>query len=72
MPAASAAPAAASAAAAEAPVEEKPKEKTMFTVTLKAIDASAKAKIIREIKSLNSTMSLVEVCTVLDHAPAVR
>lgn len=62
MPAAagpSAAPAA--AAAAEAPAEEKPKEKTMFTVKLEKIDASAKAKIIKEVKTIMPNMNLVEV-----------
>lgn len=55
-------PAAAPAAAPAAPVEaaaeeEKPKEKTIFTVKLKGLkDASAKAKVIKEIKALNSSM----------------
>ncbi|ODN80326.1 50S small subunit ribosomal protein L7/L12 [Cryptococcus wingfieldii CBS 7118] len=59
MPAASA-PAAPSAAA-EAPVEEKPKEKTIFTVKLEKFDAAAKAKIIREVKAMMPNMNLVEV-----------
>ena len=63
MPAASAASAAGGAApaAAEAPVEEKPKEKTIFTVKLEKIDAAAKAKIIREVKAIMPNMNLVEV-----------
>lgn len=62
MPAASAGPAAGGApAAAEAPVEEKPKEKTIFTVKLEKFDAAAKAKIIREVKAIMPNMNLVEV-----------
>jgi hypothetical protein len=58
----SSAPAAAPAAAdAEAPVEEKPKEKTIFTVKLEKFDATAKAKIIREVKAMMPNMNLVEV-----------
>lgn len=57
----SAAPAAAPAAAAPAEgadaEAEKPKEKTIFTVKLAGLkDASAKAKVIKEVKALNSTM----------------
>jgi large subunit ribosomal protein L7/L12 len=64
MPAASAGPAAGAApAAAEAAVEEKPKEKTIFTVKLEKIDAAAKAKIIREVKAIMPNMNLVEVST---------
>lgn len=62
-PAASAGPAAgaASAPAEEATEEEKPKEKTLFTVNLTKIDASAKAKAIKEVKALMPSMNLVEV-----------
>lgn len=64
MPAASAGPAAGAApAAAEVAVEEKPKEKTIFTVKLEKIDAAAKAKIIREVKAIMPNMNLVEVST---------
>ena len=63
MPAASAAPVASSSAAAEeAPAEEKPKEKTIFTVKLEAFDAAAKPKIIKEVKAMNPTFTLVAVC----------
>lgn len=63
LPAASSAPAAGPAAgAADAePAEEKPKEKTIFTVKLEKIDAANKAKIIREVKVLQPSMTLVEV-----------
>ena len=58
----SAAPAAAPAAAVEeAAVEEKPKEKTMFNVKLEGFDAAAKPKIIREVKALNPTLTLIDV-----------
>lgn len=58
--------AAAPAAQAEEPVEEdKPKEKTVFSVKLDSIDATAKAKVIREVKAINPTMNLVEVCFIL-------
>ncbi|KAL9934040.1 hypothetical protein V8E36_007122 [Tilletia maclaganii] len=71
MPAASAAPAAAApAAAAPAAEEEKPKEKTIFTIKLKGLkDASAKAKVIREVKAINSTMNLVEAKKFVESAP---
>ena len=60
MPAASA-PAAAAAEDSDAPVEEKPKEKTIFTVKLEKFEATAKAKIIREVKAMMPNMNLVEV-----------
>lgn len=58
MPSAGAAPAAAAAAPAVAvEEEEKPKEKTIFTVKLLGLkDATAKAKVIKEVKALNSQM----------------
>jgi large subunit ribosomal protein L7/L12 len=75
MPAASAAPvaaAAAPAADAAAEQEEKPKEKTVFTLKLKGLkDASAKAKVIKEIKALNSNMNLVEAKKFVESAPQV-
>lgn len=61
MPAAPAAAASGGAAAAPAPEEEKPKEKTIFTVKLEKFDATAKAKIIREVKAMMPNMNLVEV-----------
>ena len=60
MPSSSAAPAAAAPVEAEA-AEEKPKEKTIFTVKLDAIDPATKAKVIREVKVLMPNMTLVEV-----------
>jgi large subunit ribosomal protein L7/L12 len=41
---------------------EKPKEKTIFTVKLEKFEATAKAKIIREVKAIMPNMNLVEVC----------
>ncbi|KAE8210629.1 hypothetical protein CF327_g5524 [Tilletia walkeri] len=71
MPSASAAPAAAAPAAADAAAEEeKPKEKTVFTVKLKGLkDPTAKAKVIREVKAINSTMNLVEAKKFVESAP---
>ena len=42
-------------------LQEKPKEKTIFTVKLEAFDASAKPKIIKEVKAMNPTFTLVAV-----------
>ena len=62
MPSSSAPPvASASTEADDAPVEEKPKEKTIFTVKLEKYEATAKAKIIREVKAMMPNMNLVEV-----------
>jgi hypothetical protein len=41
--------------------QEKPKEKTIFTVKLEKIDPAAKAKIIKEVKAIMPNMNLVEV-----------
>jgi hypothetical protein len=41
--------------------EVKPKEKTIFNVTLEKFDAAAKPKIIKEIKNLIPNMNLMEV-----------
>ena len=41
--------------------EEKPKEKTSFTVKLESFDASAKPKIIREVKAMVPNLTLIEV-----------
>lgn len=57
MPAASAAAPVAAAPAAAPAEEEKPKEKTIFTVKLTGLkEPTAKAKVIKEIKALNSQM----------------
>lgn len=74
MPAAAAAPAAAAPAAdAGAAAEaEKPKEKTIFTVKLTGLkEPTAKAKVIKEIKALNSSMNLVEAKKFVESAPQV-
>ena len=42
--------------------QEKPKEKTVFNVKLESFDASAKPKVIREVKAMNPTLALVAVC----------
>ncbi|OLL23263.1 54S ribosomal protein L12, mitochondrial [Neolecta irregularis DAH-3] len=65
----------AAAAPASAPVEaapeaEKPQEKTMFNVKLEAVDASVKAKIIREVKNLLG-LNLVEAKKFVESAPKI-
>ncbi|KAK4685903.1 large subunit ribosomal protein L7/L12, partial [Tremellales sp. Uapishka_1] len=70
MPSAPAAgPSSAAAAAADAPAEEKPKEKTIFTVKLEKFDATSKAKIIREVKALMPNMNLVEAKKFVESVP---
>ncbi|PCH41618.1 60S ribosomal protein L7/L12-like protein [Wolfiporia cocos MD-104 SS10] len=70
MPAAAAAPAAPGAAAAsEDAVEEKPKEKTIFTVKLESFDATAKPKIIREVKALVPNLTLIEAKKFVESLP---
>jgi large subunit ribosomal protein L7/L12 len=61
MPSAAAAPAGGAAPAEAAEEVEKPKEKTIFTVKLEKFEATAKAKIIREVKAIMPNMNLVEV-----------
>ncbi|KAI9636785.1 ribosomal protein L7/L12 C-terminal domain-containing protein [Dioszegia hungarica] len=68
MPSSSAAPAAAAPVEAEA-AEEKPKEKTIFTVKLDAIDPATKAKVIREVKVLMPNMTLVEAKKFVESCP---
>jgi large subunit ribosomal protein L7/L12 len=65
-----AAPVAASGAAAPA-AEEKPPEKTEFTVKLEKFDAASKAKVIREIKGLLPGANLVEAKKFVESAPKV-
>ena len=69
MPAA--APAAPAAAPAEeAPAEEKPKEKTLFTIKFTGLSSdSAQAKVIKEIKAINTNMNLVEAKKFVESAP---
>ncbi|KAI5124754.1 hypothetical protein M0805_005388 [Coniferiporia weirii] len=70
MPAASVAPvAAASTLVEDAPVEEKPKEKTIFNVKLESFDAAAKPKIIREVKAMNPTLTLVAAKNFVESLP---
>jgi len=65
--------AAAAPAAAPAPVEEEEaapaaQEKTLFTLTLKSFEATAKPKIIKEIKSMLG-LSLVDSKKFVESAP---
>ncbi|KAG8850259.1 hypothetical protein FRB96_000491 [Tulasnella sp. 330] len=71
MPVASAGAAPVAAAPAEdAPAaEERPKEKTMFNVQLVKFDPAQKPKIIKEVKVLNPTMSLIEAKKFVESAP---
>ncbi len=41
--------------------QEKPKEKTIFNVKLESFEAANKSKIIREVKAMNPTLTLVAV-----------
>lgn len=66
---ASAAPAAAPAAEAAAPVEQEA-EKTVFNLKLESFDASAKAKIIREVKAMLG-LNLVDAKKFVESAPKV-
>jgi len=69
MPAASAAPTAAPTEEADAAVEEKPKEKTIFTLTLQKFDAASKPKVIREVKSLVPNMTLMDAKKFVESVP---
>ena len=62
------APGAAAAAAEEDETAPAAQEKTLFTLTLKSFDASAKPKIIKEIKSLLG-LSLVDSKKFVESAP---
>ena len=69
MPAA-AAPAAPAPAAQEEVAEEKPKEKTLFTIRFGGLASdSAKAKVIKVIKAINTSMNLVEAKKFVESAP---
>ncbi|WFC95748.1 54S ribosomal protein L12, mitochondrial [Malassezia brasiliensis] len=69
MPAA-AAPAAPAPAPQEEVAEEKPKEKTLFTIRFGGLSSdSAKAKVIKEVKAINSSMNLVEAKKFVESAP---
>jgi len=67
MPVAAAAPAA--APVEEAAAEEKPKEKTIFTVKLMKFEATAKPKIIKEVKSILPNLNLMEAKKFVESAP---
>ncbi|KAJ1025836.1 hypothetical protein NDA16_002462 [Ustilago loliicola] len=50
----------------------KPKEKTVFTLKLAGLkDPTAKAKVIREVKAVNTTMNLVEAKKFVESTPQV-
>jgi len=68
MPAAAAAPA---SPVEEAVEEEKPKEKTVFNVKLESFDATAKPKIIREVKALVPNLTLIEAKKFVESLPQV-
>ncbi|KAF5333688.1 hypothetical protein D9611_002279 [Ephemerocybe angulata] len=70
MPAASAAPAAA-APASDEPAAEKPKEKTVFNVMLESFDATAKPKVIREVKALVPNLTLIDAKKFVESLPKV-
>lgn len=71
MPAASAAPVAAAAPVEEevAAPEEKPKEKSTFTLRLESFDAASKAKVIREVKATFANMNLMEAKKFAESVP---
>ncbi|CCL99166.1 uncharacterized protein FIBRA_01181 [Fibroporia radiculosa] len=69
MPAAAPAPVANADGAAEEAVEEKPKEKTIFTVKLESFDAAAKPKIIREVKAMVPNLTLIEAKKFVESLP---
>jgi large subunit ribosomal protein L7/L12 len=47
--------------------EEKPKEKTIFSLKLEKIDTAQKAKVIKEVKALKSDMNLMQVSHYLSY-----
>jgi ribosomal protein L7/L12 len=51
--------------------QEKPKEKTIFNVKLESFDAAAKAKIIKEVKSLVPNLTLIEAKKFVESLPKV-
>jgi len=50
-------------------LQEKPKAKTIFNVTLESFEAGAKPKVIREVKALVPNLTLIEVRHVLSSSP---
>ncbi|TDL29807.1 ClpS-like protein [Rickenella mellea] len=73
MPAAPApsSPATSAALAEAAPVEEKPKEKTIFNLRLESFDATAKPKMIREVKALLPNLNLMDAKKFVESLPKV-
>jgi len=69
-PAASGAAASGAAAEEEAPVE-KPKEKTVFNIKLESFDTAAKPKVIREVKAMNPTLTLIEAKKFVESLPQI-
>ncbi|KAI8388028.1 ribosomal protein L7/L12 C-terminal domain-containing protein [Radiomyces spectabilis] len=63
-------PAAGAPAAGAAAEEEKPAEKTDFNIKIEKVDASAKAKVIREVKNL-AGLNLVEAKKFVESVPKV-
>ncbi|KAM6495662.1 Ribosomal protein L7/L12 C-terminal domain containing protein [Amanita muscaria] len=70
MPVAAAPATSTAAAESEAP-EEKPKERTSFNVKLESFDASAKAKVIKEVKALVANLTLIEAKKFVESLPQV-
>jgi len=53
------------------PEEEKPKEKTIFNIVIQAVDASSKAKVIREVKTLLPNLNLMEAKKFVESVPKI-
>jgi len=70
MPAAGSAPVVA-AAVEEAPVEEKPKEKTVFNIKLESFVATAKPKVIREVKAMIPNLTLIDAKKFVESVPKI-
>ena len=51
--------------------EEKPKEKTIFNVSLESFDAAVKPKIIREVKALVPNLTLMDAKKFVESVPKV-
>jgi len=47
--------------------QEKPKEKTIFNFKLESFDATAKPKVIREVKALIPNLTLMDVRLLISH-----
>lgn len=50
-------------------LEEKPKEKTIFNLTLKSFEATSKPKIIREVKALVPNLTLIDAKKLVESVP---